>query len=99
MVRGVVPWKNFDQLENSLILDEFLLLCEELEKADKLHYKIIGSFQGIDMEDDAEDNDDDLPEEILAKEREWQERKRKAIEQGKDQETELETFGIGYTKE
>lgn len=103
MVKGIVPWKNFDELEDNLILDEFLLLHDVLSREEKMHYKILGSFQGINMDEDEDDNsmdsDDELPEEMLAAERAWKEKRDKGIAEGLGEASSFEAMGLGYTRE
>ncbi len=100
MVKGMCPWKNFDELEDSLILDELLLLNEQLARSEKLHYRILGSFQGINLEDedDHDDIDEELPEEVIAADRAWKERKAQALAEGKGRDTGLGAFGIGHSQ-
>ena len=66
MIEGVGPWRNFDEIEESLILDELLLLHEVLGKSKHANYRMLASFQGIDLGDIEETGADDLPEEVLS---------------------------------
>lgn len=75
MIEGVGPWRNFDEIEESLILDELLLLHEVLGKSKHANYRMLASFQGIDLGDIEETGADDLPEEVLAAEREYAKKK------------------------
>jgi hypothetical protein len=101
MVEGIGSWSNFDEIEDSLVLDELLLLHETLGKSRRHHYRVLASFQGIDLGDSEEENDssEELPPEVLAAEREWQEKKRKAIESGASAEAQMAALGLGYKKE
>jgi hypothetical protein len=70
-------WRNFDDLEECLILDELLLLTEALNQKEKNTLKMHASLQGVDIGGD--EGSDDLPEEILEMERAH---KKKMEEQG-----------------
>jgi hypothetical protein len=61
---------------------------------------MMGSFQGVDLgEYDDGEGADDLPEEVLAAERAWQERKKQMlVDENAAVKAEMETFGLGYSK-
>lgn len=98
----VGTWKNFDDIEESLILDELLLLVNSLGKKQKNNFRMLAASQGYDIPDDDEedmvDGDDDLPEELLEAERALQARKREQLgPNAKTQEIATEGgLGIGY---
>jgi hypothetical protein len=75
LVEGVGNWKNLEEIEESLILDELLLIQEIMGKTKHNHYRMLASFQGIDMGEFEENTDDELPPEVLEKEREWKKKK------------------------
>lgn len=95
----VGTWRNFDDIEDNLILDELLLLTKVLAKKHKNNFRMMAASQGFqipDDEDDAEDRgDDDLPPELLEMERAYQ--KRKAEAEAKGGIVASNGFGIGYT--
>jgi len=107
MVEGIGPWKNFDEIEDSLVLDELLLLHEMMGKSKHHNYRMLASFQGIEMAD-IEDSDDgeSLPEEILEADRKWKAQKAEYLrEHGEDanipediQELK-ELGGFGYQRQ
>jgi hypothetical protein len=93
LVEGIGAWKSFDDIEEHLILDELLLLHESLKKKNHNYFRIMGSFQGIEIDPFEDDqSNDDLPEEIKAFEAEF--RKRKAAA---DKPPDL-VAGLGYKK-
>jgi hypothetical protein len=92
------PWRNFEEY---LTIDEIMLLHSNLSRTKHNYFRTMGSFQGVDigpLDEEAEEGSDDLPEEVLQAERAWQEKKRKALEEGEAQKAELESFGLGYSK-
>lgn len=95
----VGTWKNFDDIEESLILDELLLLTEQLNKKRRHEMRIIMLSQGVDIEDEEPSNkdDEDLPEEVLAAERAYREEKeRKKLEKAIAGEMVPFGEGLGY---
>lgn len=101
IVEGMGPWRNFDEIEEFLTIDELMLLSDSHATVQHNHYRMLGSFQGVDLgERDGSESDDgdELPPEILEHERKWQEVKRQAIESGEAARAELATFGLGYAK-
>lgn len=101
IVEGVGAFHSFEQIEESLTLDELLFLHKHLMKSKQSHYRMLGAFQGVDMgdfDDDEEDGENDLPEEVLAHERAWQEKKKAALEDGSAREEEMSAFKLGYTQ-
>ena len=98
MVEGVGSWRNFDDIEEYLILDELLLLSDQLNKSKRDNYKMLAAVQGGDIGDDNEPSSisgDELPQELLERERAWQAKK---AEQEKDPVNEFDGFKLGYTK-
>lgn len=93
MVEGIGSWKSFDDIEEHLILDELLLLHESLSKKNHHYFRVMGSFQGVEIDplEDDDSGDDDLPEELKAMEAEF--RKRKAENAVPDLGA-----GLGYKK-
>lgn len=99
----VGTWKNFDDIEESLILDELLLLVESLGIKTKNHFRMIMAAQGVEVPDDPEDgmvevkSSNDLPEELVAMERELHEKRAK---RRAEREGTVQTFngveGLGY---
>lgn len=72
IVEGIGAWKSFDDIEEHLVLDELLLLHESLGKSKHDYFRTMGSFQGVDIGPlESDDDDSDLPEEILQMEREF----------------------------
>jgi uncharacterized protein with von Willebrand factor type A (vWA) domain len=100
IVESVGAWKSFDEIEESLTLDELLFLHKYLMKSKQSHYRMLAAFQGIDMggDDDFEDSGEDLPEEVLAAERAWQEKKKAAIESKEEIGKEMSEFKLGYSR-
>lgn len=108
MVEGVAPWKNFDDIEDNLILDELLLLNEVMHEKKRAELNIqIALAGGEPMEDDVEDTDDDsgLPLELIEAEREWKKRKSGMLEEmgepmSEEEKSmrELGEIGFGYKK-
>lgn len=97
IIHGMGPWKNFDEIEEFLILDELILLNDVYVRDRHNYFRMHGSLQGIDLgEYDGGDSGEELPPEILAAEREWQEKKRKAMETGEGVSL---AKGIGYKRE
>lgn len=81
----VGTWRNFDEIEECLILDELMMLTQALGKKQKSTFRMLAASQGYDIpDDDYEDDldnkgDDDLPEELLEAERALQARKREEL--------------------
>lgn len=99
MVNGIGAWKNFDDIEEYLILDELLLLSEQLGKAKRNEFKMMAAVQGIEVGDDELSQpkfDGDLPKELIEAEREW--KKKKEEEADKGLQAEFLEFKMGYTK-
>lgn len=98
LVEGVGGFSSFEEIENALSIEELVLLHEQLMKSKQNHYRMLASFQGIDLSDGgvASEGADDLPEEVIEAERAWQEKKKKALEE--NPANGLESFGIGYKK-
>lgn len=93
-------WKNFDDIEESLTIDEIILLHETLSRQRHDHYRMLGSFQGVDLgEYEGGSSEDSLPDEVIAAERAWQEKKQKALGDGSEaMRSEMESLGMGYAK-
>lgn len=77
IVEGIGPWKSFDDIEEHLVLDELLLLHDSLNKKKHHYFRMMGSFQGVDIGDlgDDDESSEGLPEEIAAMEAEFRRRK------------------------
>jgi hypothetical protein len=96
-------WKNFDEIESSLILDELLLLFDTSNKVKYEDYRFHASLQGIDMgagSDEPLEGADDLPQEVIEAERQWKQHKEEVLSsKSEDIEKEkLSPFSIGYFK-
>jgi hypothetical protein len=103
ITQGVSPWRSFDEIEDHLTLDEMMLLHDVMAKGKQMHYRMLASFQGIDIgemygDSFAGGDDGDLPQELLEAERAWKEKKEKALAEGEKEKAELEPFGLGYSK-
>jgi hypothetical protein len=87
-------WKNFDEIEDYLTLDELILLHDAIVKREKHNFRLQAALQGADIGDDEDgyEGDDDLPEEILQMERE---RKKRLEELEDDPTAEFEDLGFG----
>lgn len=99
MVNGLSAWKNFDDLEEYLVLDELLLLAEQLGKTKRNEFRMMAAVQGIEVGDDEISSpkyDGDLPKELIEAERKWQ--KKKAEEADKGLASEFLEFKMGYSK-
>lgn len=102
IVEGVGAWKSFDEIEDSLTLDELLYLHKHLIKTKHNHYKMLAAFQGIDMQGDDEEGPsgaDDLPPEVLEHERAWKEKKAADIASGEAAKQEMDAFKLGYSRQ
>lgn len=99
MANGIGAWKNFDDIEEYLILDELLLLSEQSNRNKKGWFRMMAAVQGVELNDDDEGiaihSSADLPEELIAAEKEW--RKKKEEHEGKPH-NDFEDFGFGYSK-
>jgi hypothetical protein len=51
-------WKNFDELESSLSLDELTALLDASRKKDYEEKKFFAAINGVDLEDQVQVNDD-----------------------------------------
>lgn len=94
----VGSWKNFDDIEEHLILDELLLLTEQLQKKRRHEMRVIAMSQGVDIDaEDGEDSNEELPEEVLEAERKFK-AAREAKRLAKAAEGEMQSFadGLGY---
>lgn len=97
MSSGIGSWRNFDELEEFLILDELLLLIESLGKHRHESFKMAAAIQGIEIADygsseeltDDGGDEDEFPPELFEAELAWQ--KEKALHVHND----LSSFGIG----
>ena len=109
MVEGVSPWKNFDEIEDSLILDELLLLNDMMTQKKKYELNVQIALAGgePDFEDDGiEDSDDDssLPAELIEAEKAWRKKKFAMLEEVEEEElseermkrAEFSEVGLGY---
>lgn len=84
-----------------MTLDELLLLHEEVIKDKSDHLKMLLVAQGVDVsqfDDGSTGGGEELPPEVLAAERAWQEKKRIALAEGAGAKSEMEALGIGYNK-
>ena len=96
-------WKNFDDVESSLTLDELMLLLKHISRNTKDQFRMLAAVNGIEVEPDEEElkaldkGDEDLPEELLAMERERAER---LAEQGNsvDAQEDMKDFLLGYQR-
>lgn len=96
-------WKNTEEVEDSLTLDELLMISEQVNKTRWHNWRFHAAIQGIEMDDDPFDNtedrgDDDLPPELLEREREWQRKKAEMLESKEAERQEFESMGLGYIK-
>lgn len=107
MIEGHGPWKNFDQIEEDLILDELLLLNDMIIKSKNEHFKMLAVLQGADPDevyaDDEEDSDEELPPEVAEFEREYQRRKKEHFEKHGQKDpgeagADLAGLGLGYSR-
>lgn len=96
----VGSWKNFEDLEECLILDELMLLSESLGKKRKDNFKQLAAAQGVDIPDDDDDEldlgDDDLPPELLEAERELAKKKAEMRNERTTFSSTGSGEGIGY---
>lgn len=98
IVNGIGPWRNFDELEECLILDELLLLNEVYAEERHNHFRMLGSLQGIDIGEwrgGSEVGEDDLPPEVIERERQWQKHKEEVLKSG---EPTFDGIGLGYQR-
>lgn len=91
-------WKNFDDLESCLILDELLLLIDSLGRKHKNNFRMLAAAQGYDIPDDDEvedsSDDSDLPPELIAAERELA-KKKEQLKTERDTSPIVTNFGTG----
>lgn len=72
-------WRNFDDLEECLLLDELLLLSDALNTKNREQFKMMAAVQGIEVPDEPEDRgDEDLPPELIEQERLYREKLKSA---------------------
>jgi len=87
-------WKNFDELEDSLNLDELSLIVNSSRKAERERQRFAAALKGVDL--DAETND-------TQKKMEEVQRRANAkiagIDESKFDELELIDLGISYEPE
>jgi hypothetical protein len=50
-------WKNFDELESSLSLEELIVIIEALRKKDNDDKRFTAAVNGVDIEEDETPND------------------------------------------
>lgn len=113
MVEGVGPWRNFDEIEEYLTLDELLLLHNAWGRSKHNDFRFHASLQGVELGESPYDDEgidqgsDGLPPELLEKEREWKKRKQEYLESKAAQEgvptdivemNEAGMGGFGYSK-
>jgi hypothetical protein len=90
-------WKNFDELEDSLILDELLLLNDAMQRKLHMQMRISAMATGTDIGEygdkqlTPEEESDPLMAELMAQEREWNAKKNEA--------EDLVDLGWGYSQE
>lgn len=51
-------WKNFDELESNLSLDELIALLDSVRKKDYEDKKFFAAIQGVDLEKDSQPVED-----------------------------------------
>jgi hypothetical protein len=92
-------WKNFDDIEEHITVDELLLLQETLIKMNYENYKFHAALQGVELDEPEFESDvrvgDELPPEVLESERKFRE-KLNAMTKEEELKTEFSQFGIGY---
>lgn len=98
------PWRSVEELEDHVVLDELMLLTKRLTKSKNAHYRFLAAIQGADLGEDDDDSEvsegaDDLPEEVLAHERAWKEKKKAMQESGEATEMTFDALGLGYSKQ
>lgn len=99
IVEGIGSWKNFEELENALVLDELLMLHEAMAKSKHTNFRMLASLQGVDIPDVSQnESDEELPPEILEHERAWKAKKEAMQQSGEAAELELDSFGLGYKR-
>ena len=103
IVGGMGPWRNFDEIEEFLTVDELMLLHDSYARHKHSNYRMLGSLQGIDLGefdegDSSEDEFSGLPPEIAEHERKHAERKAQMLAANKPEADALSTFGLGYVK-
>lgn len=97
MVEMPGAYTNFEHIEDSLSIDELMMLFDMILKIKHEDVRIQAAIQGVEMEDDGDSSGGEpLPPEILEHERAWKEKK-KEIAQDK-QGTEFTALGLGYSK-
>lgn len=96
----VGSWKNFDDIEEHLILDELLILSDQLQKKRRHELRMVAMTQGVDIdEDENEHSNEELPPEVAEAERRFKEermakRAAKAAAEGGGMQSFSE--GLGY---
>lgn len=85
-------WRNYDELEDCLTLDELLLTNDTLMQREKDRFRVQAALAGAEIPDDDQEGADDLPEELLAMERELKAKRSKAA----PEVSELTELGLGY---
>jgi hypothetical protein len=96
----VGSWKNFEDIEENLILDELLLLTEQLQKKRRHEMRVAALAQGVDIDEDQPEeggDSEDLPPEVLEAERRFkEERERKRLAKAAEQGMQHFADGLGY---
>lgn len=75
-----------------------MLLNEVYAEERHNHFRMLGSFQGIDIGEwrgKKESGDDDLPPEVIEREKQWQKHKEEVLKSG---ELSFEGIGLGYQR-
>lgn len=98
IVEGIGPWRNFEEIEDALTIDELLMLFDQMGKSKQMHYRVLASFQGINLDDEIEETGEELPQEVLEAERAWQKKKADLIQSGQSIKDDFESMGFGYTR-
>jgi hypothetical protein len=96
VIEGIGAWRNFDDMEDCLVLDELLLMHEELAKSKRNTFRMMAAVQGIEIGDDDmsySSDEGELPPELIAREKAWQEEKAKNAAS-----KQFDGFGIGYAR-
>ena len=78
-------WKNYQEIEDNLTLDELMLTLKALNKKNHEEFKRLAAVQGIevdDIPDYSEESDKPLPPEIAAMEEEFNRKKKERLEKG-----------------
>ena len=91
-------WRNFDEIEEALTLDELLLLIDRIAERDKIQFKMNAAIHGVEVDDTEDQPDNPLPPEVQAMEEEFAKKKAQLeAETGRKMPNPLGDIGLGLT--